>query len=304
MLLICWNVLRIPVNRPARRGEDEAPDAELHAQGAEIERAQHVDIGVGARIVDRDDHGRLRGVVIDHIGALALEDLAELRAADIHRIELGGGIDLLTPAASQTVHDNNLMPGAHVRVHHVRPNEPGAAGDQDLHCGAPDAGPLFPNTSSLPLGIVQSSPLAVRICVVRTLMRSTVPVCVSNVMTSPTWIRPSEMRKTPASTSRIRCCAPSPKATPIAPALARMAVASTFRRRKIMTRAMMDTTYRTRLSNNGCRVRRRASSSSRSVGASMVWRMTIADRRTATTAPRRISTMAITSSSPWRTWRR
>src|SRR5947208_7541077 len=292
MLLICWNVLRIPVNRPARRGEDEAPDAELHAQGAEIERAQHVDIGVGARIVDRDDHGCLRGVVIDHIGALALEDLAQLRAADIRRIEPSGGIDLLTPAARQTVDDNDLMPGARVGVHHVRPNEPGAAGDQGLHRGAPDAGPLFPKTSSLPLGIVQSSPLAVRICVVRTLMRSSVPVCVSNVMTSPTWIRPSEMRKAPASTARITCWAPSPKATPIAPALARMAVASTFRRRKIMTRAMMYTTYRTRLSNNGCRVRRRASSSNRSVGARMVRPITTGERPATATPPRRNRTVA------------
>src|SRR5207244_13026393 len=100
MLLICWNVLRIPVNRAARRGEDEATDAELHAQGAEIERAQHVDVGVGARIVDRDDHGCLRGVVIDDIGALALADLAQMRAADIHRIEPGGSMDLPTPAPS------------------------------------------------------------------------------------------------------------------------------------------------------------------------------------------------------------
>src|SRR5207247_6569165 len=127
-------------------------------------------------------------------------DLAHLRSARPHRIDPRAGIDLPTPAARQTVHDNDLMPGARVGIHDVRADKAGTAGDQDLHRGAPDAGPLFPKTSSLPLGIVQSSPLAVRICVVRTLMRSTVPVCVSTVMTSPTWISPSEMRKAQAST--------------------------------------------------------------------------------------------------------
>src|SRR5207245_716056 len=75
-------------------------------------------------------------------------------------------------------------------------------------------------------------------------------------MTSPTWIRPSVMRKKPAMTSRIRLWAPRPTARPTAPALARIAVASTFNSRKTMTRAMKYTTYFTRLSRSGCSVRR------------------------------------------------
>src|SRR5256885_16359565 len=126
MLLICGDALRVAVNRPARGGEDEAPDTELHAQGAEIERAQHVDVSVGARDAWRDDHGCLRGVVIDDVGALAIENFAQLRAADIHRIESGGGIDLFTPAARQTVHNDDLMPGAYTGIDHVGTDESGA----------------------------------------------------------------------------------------------------------------------------------------------------------------------------------
>ena len=120
----------------------------LHAEAARglhhVERADHVGIEIGARVLEAVAHPGLRREVDDHVGRERVRDPVEQRLILQH--PLGGGEirvlqQHLMPALLQAdiviirhpVIAVNGEPLGQQQLGQVEPDEPGGAGDQDTH---------------------------------------------------------------------------------------------------------------------------------------------------------------------------
>jgi hypothetical protein len=117
-----------PVDRSARRGEDD-PFHPLSNSGLQkVEASQDIDVGVVFRITrgDRDTH--LDRVMIDDVRTELCQDRRELDVTDVHPPEPHPGIQVFLRPGGEIVHHAHLVPGRQVSVRHVRPDESGATG--------------------------------------------------------------------------------------------------------------------------------------------------------------------------------
>ena len=100
----------------------------------EIERTDDVALRVVHRVFRRFAHVHLRGVMIDDVKLLRSEQLVNLPCLpDIQFHKPCGGIEILTLARDQIVHNNNLMTVRVVAIANMRPNESGATGNKNFH---------------------------------------------------------------------------------------------------------------------------------------------------------------------------
>ena len=113
-----------------------------------VQEAHHVDARVADRILQRGPNARLRAQVHDHVWAVTLEQRDQALGPDVHVEER----ELLAVAARfaevrdaprrEVVHRDHPVLFGQQAVAEVRPDEPGAAGDQDrAQRGSPGSAP-------------------------------------------------------------------------------------------------------------------------------------------------------------------
>ena len=128
MLLRARQGLRLAVDGPAARDEDDLADPAPHALLEQVDRAEHVHVGVVDRVFDRLAHFGMGRVVVDDLRPRRVENLGQLRTADVRFIEGGRGVDVAAVAGAQDVDDRDLVPGRDQPVDDVRADEAGPAG--------------------------------------------------------------------------------------------------------------------------------------------------------------------------------
>jgi hypothetical protein len=141
------HLLRLAVDRPARRGVHDAPDARVARRLEHVDRAQHVDRGVDRRVGDRLAHVDLRGEMEDD-PRLRLGDHVAQRAgvADVGLHEPHPALDrareVVAPARREVVDHGDLVAALHERVHQVRADEARPACHDRAHEGGDPSGRL------------------------------------------------------------------------------------------------------------------------------------------------------------------
>ena len=92
---------------------------------------------VGARVADRVRDAvaqvDLRGVVRDEVDLLLAQERLEVRLGDVRLDEAGLLRQPLAPARGEIVDDHDAVAVGEVPPGHVRADEAGAAGDEDVH---------------------------------------------------------------------------------------------------------------------------------------------------------------------------
>src|ERR1051325_10999543 len=99
----------------------------------ETDAANHVHVGVVDRVVNRFTHVRVGRVMIDQIRTLGGNNIFQVSAAQVDLVELRAVIDIASLSRNQVVHDDDVVTALNKRVHQVRSDKSGAAGDEDLH---------------------------------------------------------------------------------------------------------------------------------------------------------------------------
>ena len=79
----------------------------------------------------RNLDAHLGGMVHDHLGPPAADELNGLRRLDVIRIKLRRGRDIFPFSHTQVVHHRHVVAGGHQLVRHVGGDEAGSAGNQD-----------------------------------------------------------------------------------------------------------------------------------------------------------------------------
>jgi len=97
MFLITRQIFGLSVDGSSRRDVDEMLHIIQLGALDQIERADDVHIAIVYRVGDRPPYIHLRGMMINDIRPLLLEDLGELRAPDIHLIEHSIRIEIRDP---------------------------------------------------------------------------------------------------------------------------------------------------------------------------------------------------------------
>ncbi len=78
----------------------------------------------------------LRGMVAHHLGLKLAHDPLHLLVPHVHVHEAGPLGHVAAPPAAvlpERIEDQHLMPGGHIRIGDMRPDETGPAGDDDPH---------------------------------------------------------------------------------------------------------------------------------------------------------------------------
>ena len=107
-----------------------APGRVHHVEGAE-----HGDLGVTDRVVDRAVPVEAGGLVTDDLRSLGGEDVVQLAAAHVDTVRAHARRRRRRRAGADVVHDRHLVPLGHAGLHQVGVDEPGASGDEDAHAG-------------------------------------------------------------------------------------------------------------------------------------------------------------------------
>jgi len=71
----------------------------------------------------------------DDVGPLAADQVSRSRLADVEPVETGPGVQVALVAGREVVHDQHLIAALDQGIDQVRPDEPGAARDEDLQRG-------------------------------------------------------------------------------------------------------------------------------------------------------------------------
>ena len=108
MVLLAGEGLLLAVDGAAAAGEEEAAHALAAAGLDQLEAADDVGFGVEQRLVHRDPHVGLRGVVGDDGDAEALEDLLDAVLAQVAHHELGARGHVLAAAGGEVIEDEEL----------------------------------------------------------------------------------------------------------------------------------------------------------------------------------------------------
>ena len=124
MVFVHRQILRLAICCAARSGVDHLLHAVLATILEQIERAQHIDIGVENRLLHRLTHVGLGCLVYDRVRPLLDEYLLQIRRAYIYLVQRRLGVEILPPARRQIVDDHDLVAGIDESVHDVRPDEP------------------------------------------------------------------------------------------------------------------------------------------------------------------------------------
>src|SRR5205807_6546804 len=97
------------------------------------EGPEDIDLRVAGRVLEGAPEVRLGRVVRHHLRALFAEDVGEVAAADIHRVEPRARRRAVAPAAHQRVDHRDAVTGLEVRVRHMGADEARSSGHEDPH---------------------------------------------------------------------------------------------------------------------------------------------------------------------------
>ena len=133
MRLRTWHVLRISVDRTAGRAEDELLDRVPYGGPQQVQHTKGVYPGVLNRVPGGEGNADLSGKMIYDFRLFELENLVDLRAADIEQIEFRSLGNVLRAAGVEVVQDDYIVPGLQIGIGDVRTDETRTPCDEDLH---------------------------------------------------------------------------------------------------------------------------------------------------------------------------
>ena len=126
---------RIAVERPARGSEDEPAHAVLRALPQHAYGAAHVDCRAAFRCAHRFGDARHRGQVHHGLGRSRAERRIEIPRRDIRQVQGHARAQPLRLAGRAVVNDRHAVAGRGEPPGQRGADEPGAAGDHDIHAG-------------------------------------------------------------------------------------------------------------------------------------------------------------------------
>jgi hypothetical protein len=125
--------LLVAVDGAAGRDEQHLPHPCLARRLEQGDGAEDVGPRVEERVGHRPPHVHLRGVVVQHVGALIADQVGRPRVEDVQLVEPRLRIQVLALSRAQVVDHQHVVARRDAGVDDVRADEARAAGDEDLH---------------------------------------------------------------------------------------------------------------------------------------------------------------------------
>ena len=109
----------ITVHGAAGGGEDDFPGLGLGCGLEEVQGPQNIFLGIHYRIIHGDAHAHLGGMMHQHLGLPAANQVEGFRGFDIVREELRRRRHVFPAAAAEIIHHRYLMAAFHQGVGHM-----------------------------------------------------------------------------------------------------------------------------------------------------------------------------------------
>ena len=123
---------RIPVHRPPGRGKNELVNSQPPRRVQQPQRPDDIHLHIIHRILRRTGHAGLRRQMKHQMRLLPVENIQHPRLGNIGVVKSRPLVQIPQPPPAQVVNNDHLIPLRQQPIHQMRPDKPGAPGNQRL----------------------------------------------------------------------------------------------------------------------------------------------------------------------------